>query len=379
MTYCIFAAQFLPHMGGVERYVYNLSKKLIENGERVIVVTSHMDENLPYQENMEGIVVYRIPSIPAINERFPIPKNWKKVMNRLDKEKIDFIVVNARFYLLSILGLRYGKKRKIPQIVIEHGSGHLSVHHSVLDSIGGFYEHFHTAIVKRYCKDFYGVSEACNEWLDHFRIKGKGTIYNSISLEELEESKVLSPHYRKELKIDASSKVVIFTGRLLKEKGILQLVESIIQLKKDGYDVHLLIAGTGDLEEEIRKIKNENIHLLGYLSHEEVLCMLREGNIYCLPSDSEGFSSGVLEASACDCYIITTRRGGSKELISSPEYGMILEDNKQESVYNGLRYILDHPEEEKSAIGKAHKRVLNEFTWNITTRKLMNIAESMRK
>ena len=37
--YCIFAAQYFPHLGGVERYTYNLAKKLIEAGDEVTVVT----------------------------------------------------------------------------------------------------------------------------------------------------------------------------------------------------------------------------------------------------------------------------------------------------------------------------------------------------
>ena len=40
--YCIFSAQYLPHMGGVERYTYNLAKELINQGNEVVVVTSNL-------------------------------------------------------------------------------------------------------------------------------------------------------------------------------------------------------------------------------------------------------------------------------------------------------------------------------------------------
>ena len=39
-TYAIVASLFPPHVGGVERYSYNLAKKLTEHGNRVIVITS---------------------------------------------------------------------------------------------------------------------------------------------------------------------------------------------------------------------------------------------------------------------------------------------------------------------------------------------------
>ena len=40
--YCIFAAQYFPHLGGVERYTYNLARKLIKDGNEVVVVTSNV-------------------------------------------------------------------------------------------------------------------------------------------------------------------------------------------------------------------------------------------------------------------------------------------------------------------------------------------------
>ena len=55
--YCIFAYQFLPHTGGVERYTYNLAKKLIERGNQVTVVTSNVGDYADF-EKMDGIRVY---------------------------------------------------------------------------------------------------------------------------------------------------------------------------------------------------------------------------------------------------------------------------------------------------------------------------------
>ena len=42
-TYCIFAAQYFPHLGGVERYTYNLAKQLIQDGNNRIILSSNVD------------------------------------------------------------------------------------------------------------------------------------------------------------------------------------------------------------------------------------------------------------------------------------------------------------------------------------------------
>ena len=59
--YCFFSAQYLPTMGGVERYTYNLARRLIAKGNRVTVVTSNI-QGLPAHEVSEGIEIYRLSS-----------------------------------------------------------------------------------------------------------------------------------------------------------------------------------------------------------------------------------------------------------------------------------------------------------------------------
>ena len=59
-TICIFSTFYIPHLGGVERYTYNLSKKLVEYGNRVVVVTANVD-GISNQDKIEGIEIIRMP------------------------------------------------------------------------------------------------------------------------------------------------------------------------------------------------------------------------------------------------------------------------------------------------------------------------------
>ena len=58
-TICIFSAQYLPHMGGVEQYTYNLAKALTKMGNKVTVVTSNVMNSETYEET-DGIMVFRL-------------------------------------------------------------------------------------------------------------------------------------------------------------------------------------------------------------------------------------------------------------------------------------------------------------------------------
>lgn len=76
-------------------------------------------------------------------------------MAQLKKENIEFCVLNTRFWLTSLLGAKFAKKKNIPSILIEHGSSHFTVYNKILDFFGHIYEHLLTNTIKKYVSDFY--------------------------------------------------------------------------------------------------------------------------------------------------------------------------------------------------------------------------------
>ncbi len=378
--YCIFSAQYLPHLGGVERYTYNLAKTLTQKGNKVVVVTSQIDD-LPEKEISDGILIYRLPCINLLNGRYPVLKFWKKqcsiVAKKLKKQDISLVVINTRFYLHSLFAARFAKKAGIKSIIIDHGTSHLSVHNKFFDTIGAWWEHIITAMDKYYCKDYYGVSLATCEWLKHFHIKPKGALYNALNMDDINDYiNDRDKEFREKHNIPKDAKVIAFTGRLLEEKGIKQLVSSVERISKDRDDVYLLLAGDGDLEEYVDQRKSEHIIPMGRLEYQDVISMLCESDIFCMPSFSEGFSTSILEAAACKCYIITTERGGSKELVVSNEYGTIIPTNDEELVYNAIVQVLDDDEFRKEACEKSYQKLISEFIWDVTADKIINISDT---
>ena len=131
-------------------------------------------------------------------------------------------------------------------------------------------------MLKKYCNDYYGVSEACCEWSGHFHIKSKGTLYNAVEIEEfqriLKESDI---DYRKEYGIPSGAKVISFTGRLIPEKGIKQLVSAvkkinISRIKNGQIPVYLMIAGDGPLYQELLEMSDQYTILTGQIDFEQI-------------------------------------------------------------------------------------------------------------
>lgn len=383
--YCIFSAQYYPHVGGVERYTLYLSRKLIEAGNKVTIVTSNTG-SLSGDEVQDNRQIYRLPCYDLLHGRYPVFKKnqeFKRVEKLLREQQYDFVIINTRFYLHSLYGAKFAKSRGIPAIVIEHGTSHLSVNNKLFDTVGGWYEHFLTFLLKKYCKNYYGVSEACCEWSGHFHIKSKGTLYNAVEIEEFQ--KILGESqidYRKKYMIPEESRVISFTGRLIPEKGIRQLVSAVKAINLNRIEnkqlpVYLVIAGDGPLYQEIQKISDSYTIMTGQIDFEHIVKLLDASDIFCLPSDSEGFPTSVLEAVACKCFVITTYQGGARELLINEEYGIIMKDNTTELIQENLEKVLENDTYRLRAEEKSYERLVQYFTWNATAKKVMQIAEKM--
>lgn len=356
-------------MGGVERYTYYIAKELLKRGKHVVVVTNNTTGD-PMYENMEGIEVYRFPCYLLLHGRFPVlkvNKEFREIHRTLKQQNFDAVIINARFYIHSLYAARFAFKKGISCICIEHGTSHLSVHNIILDKIGAIYEHIHTEILKHYCKRYFGVSLACCQWIKHFHIEAEGVLYNAVNLEEIENLKKISIHnYREEYKIDSNESIVAFAGRLLKEKGIYELIEAVERFNKGNSKIHLLLAGDGEEWEYVIKHRSNYIHPLGRKEFSEVVDLLMQSDVFCLPSFSEGFPTSVLEAVACGCYIITTERGGAKELIINHDYGIIMKDNRADRVYSALKKAIEREDIRRIGRNLCYNRLKENFTWEKT-------------
>lgn len=382
--YCIFSAQYVPNIGGVERYTYYVAKKMVDNGDKVTVVTSYMKDQ-PIREIKEGIEIFRVPSFLPMNGRFPIIKlnsKMKKIRNSLNLKEFDLVIVNTRFYFLSLYGMRFAKKNKIPCITIEHGTSHLTFHNKYLDMMERIFEHTITFLDKLYCKNYYGVSQACCDWSKHFGIQSKGILYNAVDIDEI-ETYLKNPviDYKETYGVTEDDIVISYTGRMLKEKGIPQLLEVIKNLKYEKRIV-LFLAGEGPLDEFVKIVVEEcddgvrknRIIPLGRIDFPNVAALLAITDIFFLPSDSEGFPTSVLEAIAAKCFVITTSNGGAKELIINDEYGIIMPDNRIQTIEDSLCRALSDKEYRNKAIEKSYEALKKDFTFHVTVNKISRIV-----
>lgn len=334
LTYVIFSAQYPPHMGGIESFTRNMAYALAEKGVSVIVVTNDTNSIGADIENDSQVKVLRFSCFPFVDGRFPVAKHDEKNRNLwkwLEAQDVNGVLINARFYLHSISGMKYARRKGLTPIVLDHGSAHLSFSSLSLDPFVRIYEHVITLWGKRYKPAYYGVSEKSAEWLRHFRITAKGVIPNAIDAKRYRNMSS-GRDFRDELGLSEDQLIVSYVGRFIPEKGIESIIDTSKSYRLNKLGVHFVLAGDGPMTSAVELAQGESLHWVGRLSASDVSALLQQSNLLCLPTRSEGFSTILLEAAACGCPAVVTDVGGARELIPNSDYGTIIKSMSAESV-----------------------------------------------
>lgn len=362
----IFTGYYIPHLGGVERYVDKLSEELSSIGHEVVIVTSLHDNSLKDVSVESGRTVYRLPVYSLFRQRYPLPRlnnRYKELIKLIQAENGDAYILNTRFHLTSLIGARLARRVNKKAYLIEHGTAHFSIDNKVLDKFGAIYEHFLTWYIKRYVDGFYGVSLKCNEWLRHFKITAKGVFYNAVSPQDAKDVIAL-----KDKRIKKDDIVISYAGRLIHDKGVTNLIDAFIAVKKNNprANIKLLIAGDGPLLGEIKKVadKHKSILILGRLDFQHIKALFKRSDIFVHPSlYPEGLPTAILEAGLFGCAVIATPKGGTEEVICDDQHGIIIQGDI-DSLKDSITELINEPSRRKLMGSNIQKIVAEKFSWS---------------
>lgn len=190
------------------------------------------------------------------------------------------------------------------------------------------------------------------------------TVYNGIDLQAFRKMSAKAP-----IRLNTDDFLLVYSGRVNREKGIMELVEALALLKEHTHIKLLVIGGSfygNDTHDDsfMRNLKakaesmHERIIFTGFIPYSNMPNYLSMADIAIIPSVwDDPFPTTVLEAQAMGLPIITTRRGGIPEEISNDN--AILLDTDEHFVNNLANAIIDlyeHPEKRKQMAAAALER-----------------------
>ena len=155
-------------------------------------------------------------------------------------------------------------------------------------------------------------------------------------------------------------------GRLVADKGIVELVNVFGLLQKKYPDLKLIL--TGDFEEEldplpsgiIQQIQN-NPNIIHIKWTQQVEYFMHIANFFVFPSHREGFPNVLLQAGAMQLPIICSRIAGNVDIVTHEQTGLIFEKANEQEMETQIEYAINNPQQMQAMALKLEQIIINDY------------------
>ena len=234
----------------------------------------------------------------------------------------------------------------------------------------------------------YDQVQAVSNQVREFAIREDGlnpnkvvTVYNGIELDQLSPAR--NQLTRKSLGVEHASHVILSVGNVRPVKGFDVLIRVAAIVCKQFPQAAFLIAGhfhDVPYSEELLALREElgltnNVLFLGLRA--DVNAILPLGDLFCLPSRSEGLSNALLEAMAHSLPAVATRVGGNPEVVEDGQTGFLVESEDAQAMAEKILVLLKDPAL-ASSMGKTGRQMLeSKFTVERMVSRLVSLYDAL--
>ncbi|MBN2156591.1 MAG: glycosyltransferase family 4 protein [Candidatus Lokiarchaeota archaeon] len=388
-----FVTDRLPihQLGGMEQHGFIVSTELAHRGNQVTVLTTKHPEGIQSEKSEENLEFFYLSSQGKYSKEFEQElhrKYWEL------HEKLNFNVIYSES--TTATALIRDKNISIPIVCLMHGfvdnnyvkrwkRGDLR---GKLSAIRQWLIIKKTPVKKRAYSQCDHLITISQKNLEQF-IRQKPSlasrislVYNGIDTELFKP--FITNKWREKLNLE-SSHVIVYTGRITKSKGIHIMIQLIPILKKTYPDIQLLIAGTGNYLNELKKMtKNYDIqdcvHFLGFIENKNVPELLNTADLFIFTTLSiEGLPYNVIEALSCGCAIIGSNSEGVDEIIENYEDGILVNPKNSQQILKEIHWVFQNPDKVEKMKNNARRKAIENFSINKMMDGIINVLHKVEK
>ena len=358
-------------VGGIARVVHDLSKRLIKDGHEVTVVT-YKEGDVPYFEDDKGVKVYRVDNFMINPNNFidwimQLNFNLVAKANEIMSKEGKFDVVHAHDWLVAYAAKTIKSSYDIPIVSTIHAteSGRNSgIHDEVQRYINDTewmltYESTEVIVNSNYMKNelqrLFGLP------FEKINVVPNGINLNNFNGVEKDYE------FRRQFAMD-NEKIILYTGRLVFEKGIQHLIAAMPKIISGYNDVKLVIVGKGGMLDELKKqvkylgIENK-VYFAGYLDSKKIVKMYKCADVAVFPSTYEPFGIVTLEAMLAGIPVVTSDIGGLNEIVEHGVNGMKSYAGNSNSIADSVLTLLYDKKLASEVVKTAKAKVRREYNW----------------
>ena len=363
-------------VGGISKVVYDLSHKMVKEGNEVTVVTYKEGDNVKYYENDKGVEVYRVDNYMIRPNNFidwimQLNFNMITKTNEIINKNGKFDVIHAHDWLVAYSAKSIKESYNIPLISTIHAteSGRNSgIHDETQRYINDSewmltYESSEVIVNSNYMKN--EVQRLFGLPYDKINV-----IPNGVNL-QLFSNVNIDYDFRRQYAMD-NEKIILYVGRLVYEKGIQNLISAMPKVLDRYHDSKLIICGRGgmidELREQVKYLGIENkVYFAGYCDSKKMQKMYKCADVAVFPSTYEPFGIVAIESMLSGTPTIVSDVGGLNEIIEHGVTGMKSYAGNANSIADSVLSLLFDPKLCANISQNAIKKVKENYNWSKIT------------
>lgn len=365
MRVLLFSTAYLPHIGGAELAIREITSRLPEI--EFDLITAKLKKGLKDFERIDNVNIYRIGAGNKFLDKPLLPNlGFLKALKLHRKKHYDLIHGLMASYGSAAAYLFKTLNKKIPFI--------LTLQEGDLGRNSPFDRFWQRRIIKK--ADFITViSNYLFEFAKNYNKKAQVFVVpNGVDLNKFKvESEKLKVKGR-------NSKTIVTVSRLVPKNGIDILIKAfpILNTKYSIPNTNLLVIGDGPDRKKLERLSEKlglknKVKFLGELEPDKVPEYLSEADVFVRPSRSEGLGSAFLEAMAAEIPVIATPVGGIPDLIKDRKTGLFCEKENPEDLAEKINEILTDLNLSQTIISNAQKLVNEKYSWDVISKEMGKI------
>lgn len=351
-----------PHKDGVSLTIDKLSDHLAKHDIPGLFISPFEPaRGSRFEKNAIKVLSATFPLYSAYRLTLPY---FQRLSAKLDRFQPDLIHIMSPT-LLGLFGIRYARKRRLPVTTTFHTNfaayfkyyGFPRFENACWKYLRWFYNR---------CDEVYVPTEGMRSELIDRRIANTTVIPHAV------DTSRFSPAYRnrdlRKTVRNGDEAILLFVGRLVKEKDLDDLVAALHMLDKRSLPYKMVFVGNGPYRTTLAR-ELPDAHFTGFLSGESLAEWFATADIFAFPSTTETFGLVIQEAFASGLPVVAADAGGPKSLVRHGIDGFLVRPNAPVRFADTLQILIQN-DRLRTSMGQAGLKQARRITWDQVHRQL---------
>ncbi len=366
-------------VGGLSRHVYDLTRFLTRADLEVHVLTPEV-EGWPAYEVVEGVHVHRIPVLRPDGGEFV---HWAFQMNlalidagrKLFSEGLRVDLIHAHDWLVSYAARALKQEFCIPLVATIHATEH-GRNGGIFTDLQRYIHHLEWQLTVEASQVILCSTYMKREVAELFSLSPDKlhVIANGVDPELLRAKEAFETN-------DGGEQIVLFVGRLVREKGVQTLIAAAPLIVAACPEARIAILGKGPELEGLQRLTAESglaetVRFYGFVSDEDRNALLHQASAAVFPSLYEPFGIVALEAMAAGTPVVVSDVGGLADVVRHGETGLKMIPDDPQSLAAQVIRLLQQPAEARRYAEAATAELVS-YDWNSIARQTTEVYRTV--